>query len=69
MSTMISYLVTYSMPENLAHIKKALQEAIFDKIEVQMASLRKAISSIEESKMKTREMMSLGDIISARALM
>jgi len=56
------------MAQTTAHIKKALQAALQDKIEVQMASLKKAISSIEESKLKTREVMSLRDIISARAL-
>jgi len=48
---MISYLVIYTMTKNTAHIKKALQEALHAKMEVQMASLRKAISSIEESKL------------------
>jgi len=42
------------MAQTTAHIKKALQGALLDKIEVQMASLKKAISSIEESKLKER---------------
>ena len=42
------------MAQNTAHIKKALQAALFDKIEAPMALLMKVISSIEGFNLKER---------------
>jgi len=66
---MISYLVIYTMTKNTAHIKKALQEALHAKMEVQMASLRKAISSIEESKLNETKSSAGDKFETGRAMM
>ena len=57
------------MAKNTLHIKKALQGALHHKIEEQLASLRKAISSIEESKLNETKSSAGDKFETGRAMM
>ena len=57
------------MTKSNSHIKHALQEVLFDKIEAQMASLNKAISSIEESKLNETKSSAGDKFETGRAMM
>ena len=57
------------MAKNTLHIKKALQVALHHKIEGQLASLRKAISSIEESKLNETKSSAGDKFETGRAMM
>ena len=57
------------MSQDNSLIKKALQEAMHDKIDVQMASLKKAISSIEESKLNETKSSAGDKFETGRAMM
>lgn len=57
------------MARSTVHIKKALQDALHNKIEDQMASLRKAITSIEESKLNETKSSAGDKFETGRAMM